>query len=122
MLQEHNVRTGFFDDEMIAAVKAQLPKALQPIVMFAYISGWRVQSEVLPLEWRHVDRQNGEVRLDPGTTKNQAGRVFPFTDTLRELFDTLWTEHEALKKATEKPHTGSNEVSKICPYVFQRNG
>jgi integrase len=73
MLQEHNVRTGFFDDEMIAAVQAQLPKALRPIVTFAYVSGWRVQSEILPLEWRNVDRQKGEVRLDPGTTKNQAG-------------------------------------------------
>jgi integrase len=111
MLQEHNVRTGFFDDEMIDAVKGRLPAALRPVVTFAYVSGWRVQSEILPLEWRHVDREEGEVRLDPGTTKNQAGRVFPFTDTLRELFDTLWTEHEALKK---------KDV--ICPYVFHRHG
>jgi hypothetical protein len=59
---------------MIAAVRTQLPKALQPIVLFAYVSGWRVQTEILPLEWRHVGRQKGEVRLDPGTTKNQQGR------------------------------------------------
>jgi integrase len=111
MLQEHNVRVGFFDDEMIEAVKNGLPAALRPVVTFAYVSGWRVQSEVLPLEWRHVDRQNGEVRLDPGTTKNQAGRVFPFTDTLRTLFDELWTEHEALKNR-----------GTICPFVFHRNG
>jgi integrase len=111
MLQEHNVRSGFFDDAMIDAVTGRLPAALQPVVTFAYVSGWRVQSEVLPLEWRHVDRQKEEVRLDPGTTKNQAGRVFPFTDTLRELFATLWTEHEALQKA-----------GTICPYVFHRNG
>jgi hypothetical protein len=47
---------------------------VQPIVTFAYVSGWRVQSGILPLEWCHVDRQKGEVRLDPGTTKNQVGR------------------------------------------------
>jgi integrase len=111
MLQERNVRQGFFDDAMVDTVIANLPAALQPIVRFAYITGWRVQSEVLPLEWRQVDRQSEEVRLDPGTTKNQAGRVFPFTDALRALFDDLWAEHERLKKK-----------DKICPHVFQRNG
>lgn len=37
-------------------------------------------SEVLPLEWRQVDRKAGEVRLDPGTTKNNEGRTFFLTD------------------------------------------
>ena len=96
---------------MVAAVLAQLPAALQPVVRFAYVTGWRVQSEVLPLEWRQVDRKGGEVRLDAGTTKNQAGRVFPYTDTLRTLLETLWAEHEALQKADT-----------ICPYVFHRDG
>jgi integrase len=111
MLQEHNVRSGFFDDAMVDDVIGHLPAALRPIVRFAYVTGWRVQSEVLPLEWRHVDRKGGEVRLDPGTTKNQAGRVFPFTDTLRTLVEGLWAEHEALQ-----------EKDKLCPHVFQRNG
>src|SRR6185503_8929718 len=75
MLQEHNTRTGFFDDQMFAAVRAKLPAALQPVVTFGYVTGWRIQSEVLPLEWRHVDRKAEEVRLEPGSTKNQAGRT-----------------------------------------------
>jgi integrase len=111
LLQERNVRTGFVDDVMIDAIIEKLPAALQPVVRFAYVTGWRVQSEVLPLEWRHVDRKLGEVRLEPGTTKNQAGRVFPYTDTLRKLLDALWAEHEALQKA-----------GTICPSVFHRNG
>jgi integrase len=111
MLQERNVRTGFLDDAMVEAVKAHLSPALQAIVTFAYITGWRVQSEVLPLEWRHVDRKAGEARLEPGTTKNQAGRVFPFTDALKALIDEQWRQHEALAKA-----------GTICRYVFHRNG
>jgi integrase len=111
LLQERNVRQGFVDDTMIAAILEKLPEALRPLVTFAYVTGWRVQSEVLPLEWRHVDRKAGEVRLEPGTTKNQAGRVFPFTDTLRALLGELWAEHEGLTKA-----------GTICPYVFHRNG
>ena len=54
---------------------------------FAYTTGWRTPSEILPLEWRQVDFQAGEVRLDPGTTKNDDGRVFPFTAELRRVIE-----------------------------------
>lgn len=111
MLQEHNTRTGFFDDAMFASVLDKLPAALQPVVTFAYITGWRIQSEILPLEWRQVDRKAEEARLEPGTTKNQAGRVFPFTDALRVLMDEQWRQHETLQKQ-----------GTICRFVFQRNG
>lgn len=111
MLQERNVRTGFVDRDQFEAVRAKLPAAVRPVVTFAYATGWRIQSEVLPLEWRSVDLEAGDVRLDPGTTKNTAGRVFPFTDELRTLFADLWKEHEALVKK-----------GKLCPWVFHRNG
>ena len=50
MLREDNVRTGFFEREMFEAVRDRLPEELQPMIMFAYITGWRIASEVLPLE------------------------------------------------------------------------
>jgi integrase len=53
---------------------------------FAYITGWR-SSEILGLTWRPVDFQAGTVRLEPGTTKNQNGRTFPFTPELRTLLE-----------------------------------
>ena len=53
------------------------------MIEFAYITGWRIAIEVLPLEWRQVDFAAGEVRLDAGTTKNGDGRVFPMTAELR---------------------------------------
>jgi len=113
MLAEHNVRSGFFDDQMIRAVLARLPEALRPVVVFAYATGWRVQSEILPLEWRHVDRATWTVRLDAGTTKNRRGRVVNVSDhpDLPPLLATLWAAHEALAKA-----------GTICPFVFHRNG
>ena len=46
-----------------------LPDDLRPVVEFAYITGWRMKSEVLPLEWRQVDFKAGTVRLETGTTK-----------------------------------------------------
>jgi hypothetical protein len=52
MLKEHNVRRGFLEPSQFAAVRAQLPTALQPLLEFAYLTGWRLASEVMPLEWR----------------------------------------------------------------------
>ena len=63
----------------------------------------------MTLEWRQVDFNAGEVRLDPGTTKNGEGRTFPFTAELRSVLTTQHAEHERLKKAGQ-----------IEPWVFFR--
>ena len=111
MLAEHNVRTGFFEADQFTTVKGKLRPALQPVAEFAYLTGWRVQSEVLPLEWRNVDLKAGTVTLDPGTTKNGEGRTIYLTTALRTLLEAQEKASEALK---------ARDV--ICPYVFHRNG
>ena len=73
------------------------------------LTGWRLTSEVLPIEWRHVDFKAGEIRLDPGKTKNREGRVFKMTTQLRKLLEEQRDERDRLKK-----------LGKICPYVFFR--
>jgi len=85
MLREDNVRVGFFEREQYERVLAHLPEGMRPVVTFAYVTGWRISSEVLPLQWRQVDLRVGEVRLDPGTTKNREGRVFYLTAELHPL-------------------------------------
>ena len=88
LLREDNVRTGFFEHDQYLAVLAHLPDFMRPVVTFAYVTGWRINSEILPLQWRNVDLAAGEVRLDPGTTKNREGRVFYVPpDLLRVLTD-----------------------------------
>jgi integrase len=67
------------------AVAGHLPDGMRPAVTFAYVTGWRINSEVLPIQGRQVDLRVGEVRLDPGTTKNREGRVFYLTSELKEL-------------------------------------
>ena len=78
LLQENNIRRGFFEREQFDAVRAHLPADLRGVVTVAYVTGWRVRSEILPLTWAQVDRPAGEVRLEPGTTKNKDGRTFPY--------------------------------------------
>jgi integrase len=109
MLKERNVRTGFFEREQLERVLDLLPPAVRPAVQFAYITGWRIPSEVLPLQWRHVDFEARVVRLDPHTTKNDEGRTFPITDALQQLLEAQKAEHDRLK---------AEEV--LCPLVFQR--
>ena len=71
-------------------------------------------SEVLTLQWRQVDLEAGIVRLDPGTTKNREGRVFPF-NALPELAELL-SRQRTLTDALER------ETGQIVPYVFHRRG
>ena len=77
MLEERNTRRGFFEPAQFAAVLEHLPTALRAVASFAYNTGWRVKSEVLPLEWRHVDWNAREVRLDPWDNEEQRGPVVP---------------------------------------------
>ena len=111
LLREDNTRTGFFEPDQFRSVLAHLPDEIQPIVTFAYITGWRIASEVLLLQWRQIDFDAREVRLDAGTTKNNEGRVFIMTDDLHALLQAQHAEHDRLKKAGH-----------ICPYVFFRPG
>lgn len=113
MLKEHNVRRGFFEREQFESVRRHLPKSLQTVATFAYLTGWRTKSEILTLQWTQVDRAVGVVRLEPGTTKNREGRTFVFGTIvdLAAAIETQWTEHERLR-----------EKGIICPWVFHRSG
>jgi len=111
MLAESNARQGFFERAQLEAVQRHLPEAIRSVALFAYLTGWRV-SEVVGLEWRQVDFPAATVRLEPGTTKNGAGRMFPFTPELRALL-------EAQRAATSAVQT---RTGRIIPHVFHRDG
>jgi integrase len=104
MLRENNVRKGFFEYEEYLALKNILPDNLEPIVTFAYHSGWR-KGEILGLTWDKVDLKQGTVRLDPGETKNDEARTIYMEEDLLEEMRSLHS----------KRRLG-------CPYVFHRNG
>lgn len=109
LLQENNARKGFFEAAQFESVCRHLPAPLRSLARVAYITGWRVKSEILPLEWRRVDWAGRVVRLDPGTTKNREGRSFPFTAALEQLLKDQHVEHERLKAE-----------GRIVPWVFFR--
>jgi integrase len=110
MLKENNTRCGFFEREQFEAVRAHLPGYAQPAATFAYLTGWRLKAEILPLQWRQVDFKAGIVTLDVGSTKNRDGRTFPMIPELRALL-------EAQRAATD---TLQKKIRAIVPCVFHR--
>ena len=80
------------------------------MITFAYITGWRIASEILPLEWRNVDFMSGGSPVGRrGSTKNREGRVFVMTADLRTLLEAQRDERDELKRK-----------GLICPSVFFR--
>ena len=67
-----------------------------------------MQSEVLALERRQVDLDNGTLRLDPGSTRNDEGRVVYLTLELKALLAAQLERVERLSKQTRQ----------IIPYLF----
>jgi integrase len=113
MLRERNVRTGFFEREQFEAVRANLPTYLQPLVTFAYLTGWRIISEVMPLRVGQIDLNAGIVRLEAGTTKNDEARTFHFA-ALGELREVLTDQIAAAERL-------SRDNERIISFVFHES-
>jgi hypothetical protein len=60
----------------------------------------------------HLDLKAGWLRLEPGETKNDEGRMFPLTPMLREALEQQLAKTELLQRA--------NGV--IIPWLFHRAG
>jgi integrase len=109
LLQEAPARSGFFERDQYEAVLKHLPAEIVPIIKMARITGWRIADEILPLQWRQIDFDANEIRLDAGSTKSGRGRVFPMTVELRKVLKAQQVEHARLKNAGH-----------IIPNVFWR--
>jgi integrase len=102
-LKENNVRTGFFSHYEYLSLRDALPDYLRPVVAFAYYTGMR-KSEILRLVWSQVDLQEGTVRLEAGTTKNDDARTVA-------LPSDLWDELKNQRALRDKEFLG-------CKFVF----
>ena len=55
LLAEAPARKGFFDRDQVGAICGHLPSPVAAVVRFGYLTGWRIDSEVLTLQWSNVD-------------------------------------------------------------------
>jgi integrase len=89
-------------------VRRHLRPDLAVVVAIAYTYGWRVQSEVLTLERRQLDLEATTLRLDPGMTKNDEGRVVYLTPELRT----------ALAEQLDRVRDLERRMGRIIPSLF----
>ena len=101
-------REGFFERDQYEAVRRRLTPDLQVAVAIAYTFGWRMQSEVLILERRQLDLDVGTLRLEPGTTKNDEGRLVYLTPELKALLGAQVDRIRAVERKT----------GRIIPFLF----
>jgi integrase len=101
-------RQGFFELDQFEAVRRRLRPDHQLAVSIAHAFGWRIQSEVLTLERWQVNLEVGTLRLEPGTTKNDDGRVVYLTPELKA----------SIVAQLERVRTLERETGHIMPYLF----
>ena len=112
MLPEDNRREDFFEANEYQAVLDNLPEYLRPVIQTAYITGWRINSEILTRQKRHVDLDSGYLRFEPSGADGENGRSFPLTADLREV----------LMRQIEKTAELEQKAGRIIPWLFHRDG
>jgi integrase len=109
-------RKGFFEHAEFVTVRGLLEPQFQNIPAFMYSTGWRIQSEVLRLQWHQIDFVAGEVRLAAGTTKSGEPRVFPLTEDLRQVLAEQQKLTESLGSSHVFCHLAGKRVGKPLSY------
>jgi integrase len=112
MLIENERPAGFFEAGQFRAVLENLPEYLQPVIQTAYITGWRIRSEILTRHGHHVDLKSDKLRLDPEETVGGEGRSFSLTADLREI----------LAKQLERTKELERETDRLIPWLFHHDG
>jgi site-specific recombinase XerD len=114
LLREANARKGFFEREEFDRVCTNLPDYLRAPVLTAYVTGWRLASEILTRKRSHLNLSAGVLRLEPNESKNGDAREFP-VNAILELRQTLERQLETTRKL---------EIERGCviPWLFHNNG
>jgi hypothetical protein len=93
-------------------VRKHLPEYLKAVMTVGYYTGWRVASELLTRERKHV--VNGMLILEAGEGKNEEPRRFPL-DVIPELRETIERQIESTRKL-------EIETGRVIPRLFHNKG
>jgi integrase len=88
MLKEPPARKGFLEHGDFQRLRQALPEHIRPLLTLAFYTGMRL-GELKKLRWSNVSLLDGQIRLDPGTTKNDEARLIPLMGELPEMLRIL---------------------------------
>jgi hypothetical protein len=71
--------SGYFEADEYRAVLDNLPEYLRPVIQTAYITGWRINSDILTRQKCHVTSDSGCLWLESSGANDENGRSFPLT-------------------------------------------
>ena len=91
--RENNVRKGFLEHDQFRVLQSALPDYARTVLVAMYYTGMRI-GEVLPIQWDEVDLFEKEIRLEPGTTKNDEARTLPIDGELFQLIQMQRQLHD----------------------------
>jgi len=103
MLKEPPARKGFLDYPGFQKLRQELPEHLRPVLTLGFYTGMRL-GEIKKLRWSNVSLIDNQIRLDPGTTKNDESRVIPLIAELPDMLKIL------------------RQKNRVSEFVFTRNG
>jgi len=84
MLEENNIRTGYFEHDEFLALRGALPDYVKVPVTIAYYTGMR-SGEILNLNWKQVNLTEGKILLSPEQTKNKTPSMIFLTGELLQV-------------------------------------
>jgi integrase len=90
-LEERNTRKGFLEDAQystLAKACGDIGLWLRGLFECGYTYGWRV-SELLGLRVEQISMPDGTIRLNPGETKNDDGRIVKMPAKIRVILPAL---------------------------------
>ena len=111
-LREERQPREFFEADQYSAVLENLAEYLKPAIQTAFITGWRIKSEILTRQKQHLDLQSGFLRLEREETSGGEERRFPLTPGMRELLVRQLEEVNELERKT----------GRMIPWLFHHNG
>jgi integrase len=88
MLKEPPARKGFLEHGEFQRLRQALPEHVRPLLTLGFYTGMRL-GELKKLRWSNVDLFDRQIRLDPGTTKNDESRLIPLMGELPEMLGIL---------------------------------
>jgi len=99
---EGAIRESFATKEQVERLLDNLNGWMRDVSEFAYFTGMRA-SEILGLEWRHVNLRQGVVNLPGSRSKSGHGRVIPLADRAIDVLHRRKGLHDIYVFFRKKP-------------------